>query len=98
MSAFRRTFFVSKMKKLIGFFKGNAVLTISLAAAVISAFIVPPNKDYIGYVDVPVIILLFCLMAAVAGLRCIGVFDALSKKLLSKKWQKFNTLLKKLKV
>lgn len=84
MSAFRRTFFVRKMKKIIGFFKGNAVLTISLAAAVISAFIVPPNKDYIGYVDVPVIILLFCLMAAVAGLRGIGVFDALSRKLLSK--------------
>ncbi len=77
-------FCVTDMKKIIGFFKGNAVLTISLAAAVISAFLVPPSKAYIGYVDFPVIILLFCLMAAVAGLRGIGVFDALSRTLLSK--------------
>lgn len=72
------------MKRVIDFFKGNAVLTISLAAAVISSFFVPPSKEYLGYVDFPVIILLFCLMAAVAGLRKLGVFDALSKALLSK--------------
>ncbi len=75
---------MEKMKRVIDFLKGNAVLTISLAAAVISAFFVPPSADYIGYIDFPVIILLFCLMAAVAGLRSLGVFDALSKALLSK--------------
>ena len=73
-----------KMKRVIDFFKNNAVLTISLAAAVISAFFVPPSMDYFGYIDFSVIILLFCLMAAVAGLRSLGVFDALSKALLSK--------------
>lgn len=77
-------FCVTEMKKVLSFFKGNAVLTISLAAAVISAFFVPPSMDYIGYVDFPVIILLFCLMAAVAGLRGLGVFTALSRTLLSR--------------
>lgn len=75
---------MDEMKKVTEFFKGNAVLTISLAAAVISAFFVPPSAAYIGYVDFPVIILLFCLMAVVAGLRRLGVFDALSGTLLSR--------------
>ncbi len=77
-------FCVTEMKNVLSFFKGNAVLTISLAAAVISAFFVPPSMDYISYVDFPVIILLFCLMAAVAGLRGLGVFTALSRTLLSR--------------
>ncbi len=72
------------MKNIVNFIKGNTVLAISLAAAVISAFLVPPSMDYVGYVDYPVIILLFCLMAAVAGLRGLGVFDMLSRTLLSR--------------
>lgn len=72
------------MGKVIGFFKGNVVLTISLLVAVASAFVVPPSAAYLGYVDWSVIILLFCLMAVVAGLRSLGVFDVLSKALLSK--------------
>ncbi len=60
------------------------MLTIALAAAVISAFFVPPCMDYFGYVDYSVLILLFCLMAAVAGLRSLGVFDALSRVLLKR--------------
>ncbi len=75
---------MTKMSKVVVFFKGNAVLTISLLAAVASAFIVPPSAAYLGYVDWSVIILLFCLMAVVAGLRSLGVFDALSRVLLSK--------------
>ncbi|MGN0688497.1 MAG: SLC13 family permease [Oscillospiraceae bacterium] len=71
------------MKRVIGFIKDNVVLVVSLAVAVISAVFVPPNRDYLGYVDYKVIILLFCLMAAVAGLRSLGVFDALSARLLS---------------
>ncbi len=72
------------MKIILDFVKVNAVLMISLLAAVISAFIVPPSTAYFGYVDWSVIILLFCLMAVVAGLRSLGVFDTLSRVLLSK--------------
>lgn len=72
------------MKSVLNFFKSNAVLTIALAAAVISAFFVPPGVEYFGYVDYSVLILLFCLMAAVAGLRSLGVFDAMSRALLKR--------------
>lgn len=72
------------MKGIIDFLKGNAVLAISLAAAVISAFIVPPSEKYLGYVDWSVIILLFCLMAVVAGFRSLGIFDVMSRALLSR--------------
>ncbi len=72
------------MSKVIDFIKENTVLVIAFVLAVISAFIVPPSAEYLGYVDWGVIILLLCLMAVVAGLRSLGVFAKLSKALLSK--------------
>ncbi len=72
----------SIIKKAAGFFKGQTVLAVSLAAAVISMFIVPPDKEYIEYIDLPVLILLFCLMGVVAGLRSAGVFERLTDALL----------------
>lgn len=72
------------MNKVVSFVKNNAVLMISLLAALISMIFVPPSNAYIGYIDFSVIILLFCLMGAVAGLRSLGVFDAISTALLSK--------------
>ncbi len=72
------------MKTVVSIIKNNAVLMISLLAAIISMFFVPPCEAYLGYIDYSVIILLFCLMGAVAGLRSLGVFDALSTALLSK--------------
>lgn len=72
----------SIMKKAAGFIKGQTVLAVSLAAAVISMFIVPPDREYIEYIDLPVLILLFCLMGVVAGLRSAGVFERLTDALL----------------
>lgn len=79
----RRTFFVG-MKKVVSFIKGNVVLLVSLLAALISMIFVPPSAAYLGYIDFSVIILLFCLMGAIAGLRSLGMFDAISTALLSK--------------
>lgn len=72
------------MKKVVSFVKSNVVLMVSLLAALVSMIFVPPCEAYLGYIDVSVIILLFCLMGAVAGLRSLGVFDAISSVLLSK--------------
>lgn len=76
------------MKKLSGkileFFKKEAVLAISGAAAVITMFIVPPSKEYLVHIDFRVLVLLFCLMAAVAGFSDNGVFYKLSCLLLEK--------------
>ena len=49
-----------------------------------SAFLLfcPPGPQYLGYLDFHTLILLFCLMLIVAGLRECGVFDWLGTSLL----------------
>lgn len=58
-----------KMKKVIHYCKKDAVLSISFLLCLFSAFIVPPSKSYIEYIDFHTLILLFCLMLIVEGLR-----------------------------
>lgn len=71
-----------RIKKLISFFQKDAVLTVSFFLAVISCFFYPPGPQYLGYLDLHTLILLFCLMLIVAGLRECGVFDWLGTSLL----------------
>ena len=66
------------------FIKAQPVLVISLLLAAATMFIIPPDKEYIGYCNRTVLIELFALMAAVAGLRSIGIFDKLTHIILSK--------------
>lgn len=72
------------MKSIVNFFKREAVLCISGVFAVISCFIVPPSTAYAGYVDLRVLILLFCLMLVVAGIRQTGAFAVICEALLKK--------------
>ena len=69
---------------IVIFFKKETVLCIAAVLAVISAFLVPPSKEYIDYIDFRVLALLFCLMLVVSGLQSIGVFDSLAQRLLKK--------------
>ena len=66
------------MNAIVKFIKKEAVLCIAFAAALISMIFVPPNADYLGYVDWSTLGLLFCLMAAVQGFGSIGAFRKLS--------------------
>lgn len=50
--------------------------------ALLSMFWVRPDKAYFTYIDFRTLGLLFCLMAIVAGLKTVGVFDILAQKLL----------------
>lgn len=70
------------MNRMISFIKMETVLSIAVLLAVISAFFVPPDLEYIGYIDFRTLAILFCLMAVMAGLKEIGVFMQLSKQLL----------------
>lgn len=72
------------MKSIVNFFKKEAVLCISGVLAVISCFIVPPSEAYAGYIDLRVLILLFCLMLVVAGIRQTGAFTVICEALLKK--------------
>ena len=59
-------------------------MTIALLLAILSAFIVHPDKQYIRYIDTRVLGLLFCLMVTVKGFQRIGVFDRAALTLLQK--------------
>lgn len=71
------------MEKIKHFIKNETVLIVSFILAVGSAFIVPPNAEYVDYIDFKTLSLLFCLMAVMAGFGKLGLFDFLAKKLLS---------------
>ncbi len=72
------------MKKIVKFIKKETVLCVSGVLALVSCFIVPPSKAYAGYVDFRVLILLFCLMLVVAGIRQTGAFTVICEALLKK--------------
>lgn len=73
------------LDRLISFFRTEAVLCIAAVCAIVSMAFVAPDAAYASYIDTRVLILLFCLMAAVAGLKEGGLFSALAQKLLEGK-------------
>ena len=78
-----RTVLRSKMKRLrlFKFFKQETVLSVAAVLAVLSMFFVPPDADYLGYIDLRTLAILFSLMTIMAGLRRQGVFDRMGRAL-----------------
>lgn len=74
-------FNMKKENAIIQFMKKEAVLCISAVLAVASVFLVKPDREYIGYINFRVLGLLFSLMAVVAGLKSLKVFDIIARKL-----------------
>ncbi len=72
------------MRSVGRFFVREKVLSASLIAAAVSMFFVPPDMSYFHYIDWNVLMLLFSLMAVIAGLNEIGVFDAVSRFLMAR--------------
>lgn len=64
------------------FCKAQPVLVISFIAALVTVFLVPPDIKYLGYCNRTVLIELFALMASVAGLRSVGLFENATQLLL----------------
>lgn len=73
-----------KKDQIIAFFKKETVLCIAAVLAVISMFLVPPDREYLEYLDYRVLALLFCLMLVIAGLQSIGLFRYLGLELLKR--------------
>ena len=71
------------MRAAIGFFKREVVLTVALAAALLSLFLCPPDAEYLGYVDWNTLSLLFSLMAVVALFRESGLISRVCRRLTS---------------
>lgn len=72
------------MEKFIRFIKEEVVLTVAVVLAILSAFIIPVDAQYIGYIDFRTLGILFCLMAVMVGLQDVGVFGKIANALLSK--------------
>nr|WP_298023557.1 SLC13 family permease [uncultured Dysosmobacter sp.] len=70
------------MDRMAAFFKKDTVLCIALILAAGSILAVPPDSEYLGYVDFRTLAILFGLMTVTAGLQKIGVFDQIAEKLL----------------
>lgn len=69
------------MKELL---KKEPVTIISLILAIISAFFVLPDSQYISYIDFRTLSILLCLMLVMAGLRKEGVFKYIGERLLER--------------
>ncbi|MBQ9747808.1 MAG: citrate transporter [Clostridia bacterium] len=64
------------------FIRKNVVLTIALAAALITSLIVPPDAEYLGYFDFKTLTCLFCTLACICALRNIRFFVILAQRLI----------------
>lgn len=71
------------IKAIIAFWKKETVLMIAIILAAGSMVIIPPDFNYISYIDFRTLGILFCLMAVVAGMKQIHVFDRLAQGLLA---------------
>lgn len=71
----------NRIKKIL---QQETVLTAAFVLAVVSALIVPPDEAYFGYIDWNTLLLLFSLMAVMAGFQKLGIFKAVGRRLLSK--------------
>lgn len=69
-------------QKIKAFISKESVLCVAALCAIATMFIVPPDWEYLHYIDFRVLCLLLCLMAVVAGLKSIGTFQWLTYQLL----------------
>ncbi len=66
------------------FLKSNAVVLIAAFAALVTAFIIPPDGEYLGYFDFKTLTCLFCVLAVVCALRNIRFFYTMAKAIIRK--------------
>ena len=70
------------LNKLKTFFRQESVLCISALCAVATMFLVPPDGEYLSYIDLKTLCLLMCLMIVVAGVQACGAFRWLTVQML----------------
>lgn len=70
------------LKRIKDFIAKETVFAVAALCAILTMFMVPPDKEYLHYIDFRVLCLLLCLMAVIAGLKNIGLFQWLTYQLL----------------
>lgn len=71
------------VNRIRNFIKKEAVLCIALGLAALSVFWQPVDRGYLEYIDWDTLMLLFCLMAAMAGFQRLGAFQRIGDALLA---------------
>lgn len=69
--------------KVLRFVKKNIVFCIAALAAVITCFLVPPDREYLSYFDWKTLSCLFLTLAVICALRNIKFFTILARKLVT---------------
>lgn len=75
--------FVGDSLKTLRFIKKNTVFCIAALAAVVTCFLVPPDRAYLDYFDFKTLSCLFLTLAVVCALRNIKFFTILARKLVN---------------
>ena len=65
------------------FVKHNPVLTIAAVLALVTSFIVPPDREYLSYIDYRTITCLFCTLSVICALKEIKFFYVCAEKIVS---------------
>ena len=69
------------MKRLVLLFKANIVMVIAASLAIVTSFIVPPDKEYFSYFDFKTLTCLFTVLAVVCALRNVRFFYTVAEKI-----------------
>ncbi|MBO5009434.1 MAG: citrate transporter [Clostridia bacterium] len=72
------------MEKIKSFAKTNTVMLVAALCALITAFIIPPDRKYLDYFDFKTLTCLFCVLAVVCALRNIRFFYTMAKAIVRK--------------
>lgn len=72
------------VKRVLQWLRGETVLCVAWVLALITAFLVPPDTQYIDYVDLHTLGMLFALMAVMGGLQRQGLFFRLGRAMLER--------------
>ncbi len=70
-----------KTVAVLRFIKRNTVFSIAALAAVVTAFFVPPDREYLDYFDMKTLACLFLTLAVICALRNIRFFTIVARKI-----------------
>lgn len=76
-------FFSKLFHSVVNFIKKNPVLSIAALLAVLTAVIVPPDAEYIGYFDFRTLTCLFCTLAVICALKEIRFFYVCAERIIA---------------
>ena len=72
------------LKRILQWLRGETVLCVAWVLALVTAVFIPPDAQYMSYVDGHTLGMLFALMAVMAGLQRQGLFFRLGRAMLER--------------